>query len=103
MGDGIKGLIKDGGSGRRSAIEKMCQSMGGKLEALYYAFGEPDVYVSADIPDNVSAAALALQVNATGLVRVRTTVLLTPEAIDRAAKKTVDYRPPGKLDPRGRR
>jgi uncharacterized protein with GYD domain len=69
--------------------------LGGTLEAFYYAFGETDAYVIAEAPDNVSMAALALTINASGVAAVKTTVLLTPEEIDEAVKKTPSYRPPG--------
>jgi len=92
---GLKGLLKEGGSSRRSAVEKMFESAGGKVEAFYYAFGGTDVFIIADMPDNVSAAALSLTVNATGAATSRVTVLLTVEEIDEAVKKTVSYRAPG--------
>ena len=47
------------------------------------------------MPDNESAAAVALAVNAAGLAATKTTVLLTPEEVDAAAQKSVGYRPPG--------
>jgi uncharacterized protein with GYD domain len=93
--EGVKGVLKEGGSGRRAAIEKMANAMGGKMEAFYFAFGETDVYVIVELPDNASAAAVGLAVNAAGGAGVRTTVLLTPEDIDAAAKKHPGYRPPG--------
>jgi len=93
--EGAKGLMKDGGSKRREAVEEVAKSLGGKVESFYFAFGEPDVFVVIDVPDNVSAAAASLAVNAGGAVRLKTTVLLTPEEMDQAAKKTVKYRPPG--------
>ena len=92
---GLKGLLKEGGSSRRAAVEKLFESVGGKVEAFYYAFGGTDVFIIADIPDNVSAAALSLTVNATGAATSKVTVLLTVEEIDAAAKKTVSYRAPG--------
>jgi uncharacterized protein with GYD domain len=95
VGDGIKGLLKEGGTSRRAAVEKAIKSLGGTLEAFYYAFGETDAYVIAEAPDNVSVAALALTVNASGVATVKTTVLLTPEEVDEAVKKTPSYRPPG--------
>jgi len=95
VGEGLKGLIKDGGTTRRAIVEKMIQSVGGTLEAFYYAFGETDLYIIADLPDNVSMTAIALMVNATGALTVKTTVLLTPEEVDAAVKKTPTYRPPG--------
>src|SRR2546422_5941850 len=94
--EGIKGVLKDGGTGRQDAIGKLLADLGGTLESFYFAFGEDDVYVTAEIPDNVTAAAIGLAVGSSGAVRVKTTVLLTPEEIDRAAHTTVQYRAPGK-------
>ena len=93
--EGSKGLLKDGGSGRRSAIEKLAKSVGGKLEHLWFAFGQDDVFVVAELPDNASAAALSLTVGASGAVRCRTVQLLGVEELDQAAKKSLDYRKPG--------
>lgn len=95
VGEGVKGLLKEGGTSRRIAVEKAAKSVGGSLEAIYYAFGESDVYIILDMPDNVSMAAVALMVNASGAVTVKTTVLMTPEEVDQAAKKTPVYRAPG--------
>lgn len=95
VGEGIKGLLKEGGSSRRAAVEKLFESLGGKVEAFYYAFGETDLFVIADAPDNVTAAAISLTVNAAGAATTKITVLLTPEEIDAAAKKTPNYRAPG--------
>jgi uncharacterized protein with GYD domain len=95
-GEGKKGLLKEGGTSRRAATEKLVKSLGGTLEAYYFAFGESDGFVIADLPDNVSIASIALTVAASGLVAVKTIVLLTPEQIDEAVKKTPSYRPPGK-------
>jgi uncharacterized protein with GYD domain len=93
--DGAKGLIQEGGSGRKAAVEKMLAGMGGKVESFYYAFGKEDVYIVVELPDDISAAAVGLRVNAAGLVRTSTTVLLTPADIDAASKKSVSYRAPG--------
>jgi uncharacterized protein with GYD domain len=95
VGEGIKGLLKEGGSSRRSAVEKLADSLGGTVESVYYAFGDTDVYVVVDMPDNVSMAAMALVAGASGAVTVKTTVLMSPEEVDEATKKTPDYRPPG--------
>ena len=95
MGEGLKGLLKEGGSKRRETVEQTLKGMGGTLEAFYYAFGEDDVFAIVDLPDNVSTTAFALIVNASGAVKVKTTVLLTPEEVDQATKKSIDYRPPG--------
>ena len=93
--DGIKGLIEDGGSKRKLAVEKMLTELGGKMESFYFAFGEHDVYVISELPDDISAAAVGLKINSSGLVTVSTTVLLSPEDIDTASKKSVSYRIPG--------
>jgi len=93
--EGAKGILKDGGTKRRQAIEAAIKANGGKLEVFYFAFGKNDAYLIADVPDPVSVAAIALVVNASGAAGVRTTVLLTPEDIDQAAKKSATYTPPG--------
>ena len=93
--DGIKGIQGEGGTGRRDAVAQVAQSVGGQLESFYFAFGESDAYEVVDLPDNESAAAVALTVNSVGAVSVKTVVLLTPEEVDAAAKRSVEYRPPG--------
>ncbi len=93
--EGTKGLLKEGASQRSATIEKTLKSAGAKLEAIYYALGEYDVYVVMDAPDNATVAGLSLAINASGAVRLKTTVLLTTEELDAAAKKTINYRPPG--------
>jgi uncharacterized protein with GYD domain len=95
VGDGVKGLLKEGGTGRRAAVEKLAASVGGSLEAIYYAFGDTDVFIILDLPDNASAAAAALTAGAAGAVTLKTTVLMTPEELDQATKKSPSYRPPG--------
>ena len=93
--DGIKGILKEGGSGRKAAIQKLVEGIGGTLESVYFGFGDDDVYAIAEVPDQTSAAAVSLTVGAAGLVKLKTVVLLTPEEIDDATKKSIDYRPPG--------
>lgn len=93
--EGVKGVQRAGGSSRRDAIAALAESVGGQLESFYFAFGERDVYTVVDLPDNESATAVALTVNASGAVKVRTTVLVTPEEVDAAAKRSVEYRAPG--------
>ena len=93
--EGLKGLLKDGGSKRREAVAQLAKGLGGTLEAFYYAFGDDDIFAIFDLPDNVSATAVSLVINAAGAATVKITVLLTPEEVDQATKKTVDYRPPG--------
>jgi uncharacterized protein with GYD domain len=93
--EGVKGLMKEGGTGRRKAVEELVASAGGKLEAVYWAFGDHDVYLIADLPDNATAAGLSLAVAAAGAVQLKTVVLLTAEEMDAATKKSLTYRPPG--------
>lgn len=93
--DGAAGLLEDGGTGRRDAVEKLAASAGGVVEAMYFAFGSDDAVVIADLPDDETAAALALTVGSSGAVNIRTTVLLTPEQVDIATGKVIDYRAPG--------
>jgi uncharacterized protein with GYD domain len=92
---GVKGVQGEGGTARREAVTKAVESVGGRLESFHFSFGEHDVFAIADFPDNESAAAMALAVNSTGAVTTRTVVLLTPEEVDGAAKRSVEYRPPG--------
>ncbi len=93
--EGAKGILKEGGTARASFVESLVESVGGKLEGFYFAFGDTDAYVIADLPDASTAAALSLSVSGSGAVSTTTVVLLTPEELDQAASKTVDYRPPG--------
>ena len=93
--EGTTGLLKDGGSKRRAVVQKMVDKAGGKLHAFYYALGEDDVYAIAEIPDQTTAVAISLAVNASGAVQLKTTALLTPEDIDAAAKKSIGYQAPG--------
>jgi uncharacterized protein with GYD domain len=93
--DGAKGLLDKGGTARRTAVEAAAKSVGGKVEQFYFAFGETDVVVILDLPDHASAAAMALTVSSSGGVEATTRVLLTPEELDAASKKSTEYRPPG--------
>ena len=93
--EGVKGVQSAGGSARRDAVTKVAESVGGRMESFHFAFGDRDAYVIVDLPDNESAAAVALTENAAGGATVKTTVLLTPEEVDAAAQRSVDYRPPG--------
>jgi len=93
--DGIRGVTSEGGSARVNAAAAAIESVGGTQEAFYFAFGDPDAYVIADLPDDVDAAAVALTVSGGGGARVKTIVLLTAEDIDQASRRAVGYRPPG--------
>jgi uncharacterized protein with GYD domain len=93
--EGGKGLQSGGGTSRRDAVAAMAEGLGGSLESFYFAFGETDAYVVMELPDNETAAAASIAVNAAGGATSEVVVLLTPEEIDKAAKMSVDYRPPG--------
>jgi uncharacterized protein with GYD domain len=93
--EGIKGLTKAGGVSRRTVVDKLLKSLGGHLEAFYFAFGENDAYLILDVPDNLTAAAISLAVAGAGATRMKTIELLTPEEIDQAMKKHVHYTSPG--------
>jgi len=93
--EGTRGLLKDGGSQRRASIEQTLKSLGGRLEAFYYAFGETDVFAIVEVPDHATATAASLAVTASGAANVRTVVLMTAEEMDQATRKAVTYRPPG--------
>ena len=93
--DGTKGLLKEGASSRRDTVTKLIEGMGGKVEAFYFTFGNRDVILIYSVPDESTAVALSMAVNQSGKVRLTTHPLLTVEDVDRAAKTTVSYRPPG--------
>jgi uncharacterized protein with GYD domain len=93
--EGVEGVRAKGGSDRRDAVASAIAGVGGQLESFYFGFGDHDAYVTVDLPDIEAAAAVALTVNAAGGATVKTIVLLTPEQVDDAAKRSVDYRAPG--------
>ena len=83
---------------RREAARKYIESVGGKLHGYWYSFGEYDGWNLFEAPDNISMAAVALAVGASGaLSSLETTVLLTVEETLAALKKakSVGYREPG--------
>ena len=92
---GARGLLSEGGTGRRAMFAQMFAGLGGSMEAFYYGFGADDLYIIADLPDDASATAAALNIGAAGAIGIRTTVLITPETVDEAAGKSVNYRAPG--------
>jgi uncharacterized protein with GYD domain len=94
--DGVKGLIKDGGTKRAAAARSLVESLGGKLESVYFAFGDTDVIAIADLPDNAAAASASLTISGSGAVHSKVTALLTAEEIDKAVKKSGTYTPPGR-------
>jgi uncharacterized protein with GYD domain len=95
LSEGLNGLIKEGGTRRRGAVGELFKSLGGTMEAYYFAFGDQDVFIIGELPDNAAAAAFAIRVTAAGVTTCKTTVLLTPLEVDEAVKRTSIYRPPG--------
>jgi uncharacterized protein with GYD domain len=93
--EGAKGVVAKGGSDRRAAVEKLAESVGSAVDVFYFAFGGDDIITIIDAPDNAAIAALTMTVGASGMVDIRTTVLLTPEEVDDAAERSVSYRGPG--------
>ena len=93
--NGIKGVLAEGGSGRRDAVDRLAASLGGSIESFHFAFGGDDFFVIVDLPSNEAAAAVAMTVAASGAANPTTTVLLTPEEVDAAAKLSPSYRAPG--------
>ena len=95
VGEGVKGLMSDGGSKRVQAATDAIESVGGSLDCFYFAFGDTDVFAICDFPDTASATAMSLAINATGAVALSLTPLMTPDEVDAAVAKSPKYRPPG--------
>lgn len=95
VGEGVEGLLADGGTKRRQLAERIAESAGGRVESFYFAFGETDVYIVAEFPDAASATAAVLTVNASGREKITTTVLLSPEEVDEAVRKQAALRAAG--------
>lgn len=93
--EGMQGLLKEGGTSRRQVFEEMAKEQSGSLESFYYAFGGADLYMTLDLPDTATAAAISLSIGAGGALNITTVQLITPEEIDAACGKTVNYRLPG--------
>ena len=94
--DGLKGVMKAGGTGRVKAVQHAVEGVGGSLESFYFAFGGVDVYVTVDVPDNTAAIAMAAAVGSSGAIEsYETVVLLSPSEVDKAMNLAVDYAPPG--------
>jgi len=92
---GLEGVRAAGAKSRVDAVSTMLEAMGGRLESFYFAFGDTDVFAVADVPDDEAAAAVAMTINSTGAVSIRTTKLLTSDQVDEALRRSVDYHPPG--------
>jgi uncharacterized protein with GYD domain len=93
--EGTRGVAKEGGTARKSAVQKLIEAQGGTLETFYYAYGDDDAIIIVDMPDASSGLALTLAVNASGAARLTTVPLITPEEVDAAGRVSVSYRAPG--------
>jgi uncharacterized protein with GYD domain len=94
--EGFKGLQKDKAAGRTQAVKNALKAVDGRLECIYWCLGERDAIAIVDVPDNAAASALATAVSASGLVRTKTTLLLSAEELDAAMAKNIAYRAPGR-------
>ena len=85
---------------RTNVAKQLIESFGGKLHHYYLAFGEYDVILIAEFPDNASAVGVAMAATSTGAYTgFETTPLLTPHEAEAAMKKAhdtkTDFKPPG--------
>jgi len=81
---------------RFEAVRGPIENLGGRVELAYFAFGEHDAILITEMPDSVSAAAIAMAFAAGGAVRNSTTtaLLTTAEALDAMKKAaTCGYKP----------
>ena len=92
---GAAGVLKEGGSRRAAAAEAVIKSVGGSVESMYWAMGEDDFFIIADMPDAASVAAASLTVGASGTIRVTSTPLMGADEVDAAAQMSPQFRPPG--------
>jgi len=92
---GIQGVMKEGAASRVAAVEALAASVGGRILASYWAFGDDDFITIGEVPDNAAAMAIAATVGASGAAKVTTTVLLTAAETDEAIHRRVTYRAPG--------
>ncbi|MEU6544677.1 GYD domain-containing protein [Streptomyces sp. NPDC046859] len=99
--EGTQGLLREGASGRRAAVEQVVSGLGGTVEAVYFAFGEHDIVLIVDFPDPVAMAAVSLAVKASGALHTRATPLLGLDEVDEAVRRQVSFRAPGAPGPAG--
>ena len=93
--EGAKGVLKDGGSGRKKAVEALLASLGGTLESFYFTFGAEDAILIMDVPSAETALAIAMTVRASGAIASGMTPLMPVEEVDRAAALRIPFHPPG--------
>jgi uncharacterized protein with GYD domain len=95
--EGLVGVRKEGAAARAAFIGQLLETVGGSLEAFYFAFGPDDVVLIVDLPDNKTAMAMAATVSASDSIASYETVpLMTTQEVDAAMKVSVGYRAPGR-------
>jgi uncharacterized protein with GYD domain len=90
--EGISGLKSDGAVPEQKALQELVKSVGGTVESLYWAFGDDDLYMIAELPDTVAAGAVSLAVAESGGLRLKTVILETAEEVDAAFARTASPR-----------
>ena len=83
---------------RIEMVRPVFEKLGGRIESAYFAFGEYDIVVIAEFPDDISAAAVSVTINAGGAFKTaKTTPLMTIEEGVEVLRKAggTGYRPPG--------
>src|SRR6266851_10113330 len=83
---------------RMKVVRPVIEKLGGSLVGAWFAFGEHDLVIIIEMPDNVAAAAFSLAAAAGGALRaIKTTPLLSIAEGLAAMKRATQtgYRPPG--------
>ena len=93
--EGTKGLLKEGASGRRKAVEALLASVGGTLDEFYFTFGDDDAILIIDLPNADVALSIAVTVRASGMIQSKMTALMSLDEVDNALGQHVQFRPPG--------
>jgi len=93
--EGLRGVMKEGAANRAAFIGKLYENAGGQLESFNFAFGDTDLYSIGELPDDASAAAIAMAVASSGVGSIETVKLLTPDQVDAARGIDTGYRAPG--------
>ena len=85
-GDGVSGVMAEGGTGREAETRAAFERVGGRVETYLFAVGpDLDFVIIAEMPDTVAAIVPPMLASAGGRVVVRTTPLLSPADLDAAA------------------
>ena len=92
---GIQGVIKDGAASRVAAVEAMAGSVGGRILAAYWAFGDTTSSRSRSCRTTRRRWRSRRPSGRAGTAGVTTTVLLTAAEVDEALARKTTYRAPG--------